>query len=100
MVLSSEFWFLGFIIDPVQGSGFKVCVWVLCLGSRSEFWFWVSRSAIDHFWFINGIPAIIQGSSVLVIAKGLLKGSPIFFKAGGLTKCLINGSLIVVLHYV
>lgn len=73
---------------------------VLGLGSRSELWVWVSESAIDHFWFINGIPVIIQGSSVLVMAKGLLKGSPIFFKAGGLAKCLIKELPVVVSYYV
>ncbi len=74
-------------MDPVQGSGSGFSVRVL-------------RSAIDRFWFINGIPAIIQGSSVLVMAKSLLKRLPIFFKAGGLAKCLIKGSPIVVSYYV
>ena len=41
---------------------------------------------------ICGIFAILQDFSVLIMAKGLLKESPIFFRTGGhLAKSLVKG---------
>ncbi len=39
MVLGSRFWFLGFLIDPVQGSRFGFWFWVWVLNPSSQFGF-------------------------------------------------------------
>ena len=73
---------------------------VLSLGFGSELWILVSEFVLDQFSFINRISAIIQGFFALVIAKYLLKGLLIFFKASGLAKSLIQELPIIVLYYI
>ena len=101
-ILGSEFYDLYQI-----GSGF----WVLRFDSQIldldfEFWVLVSeiynRSVLVWFQFINGIPAILQGFPVSIMAKGLLKKSPVFFEAGGRfsAKCLVKESQVIFQHYV
>ena len=93
--LDTGIWNLGSAIynRSVRGSGSG-------FGFKFRFRVRVLRSAIDCFWFINGILTIIQGSFILVMAKGLLKRLPIFIKASGLIKCLIKGLPVVVSYYI
>lgn len=98
--LSSEFWVLVSWIYNGSDSKFWILALIRVLGLSSEFDIHISKFIIDCFWFINENPAIIQSFFVLLMAKNLLKESPVFFKASDLAKYLFKDLPVFISYYI